>query len=905
MALKDLNRSFYIDKREDQMLLNGEFSYNYYDEEKPLDKVEYIYKANLPCSTYKALKESKILPDYYIGTNSALYKDVRNQVFYFKKNFSVPSYAKGKDVFLCFDGASYYTDIIINGKPIGRHIGGAAGPYVNITKKLYFSKENEIVIVAKSPVFNKKDFDPWNKNGKSDIIMAWGPTGESELNNGDFVNHGIWNDIRLEFVNKVHISRPYLQTLKIGKNSATLKLTAEITNELFDELEVNRGYYEGPCDYTFAFDGGVSGKKLNEKLELSISLKDKDGVLYSDTEIINPLDYPASGINPKYYDNQYIEKEFTVKNPKLWYPFLLGEPHLYSVEIKLTKSGKVLDTHKFNCGIKTIETAFTESERYTYDRQKYKFIINGRPLFIRGINWQPTDFMLDFSKDKYDWYLKLITHCNIGFIRVWGGQSIYETDYFYDQCDKLGIMVWQDSFITDMTTKNWDVRILDSLVSANVYRIRNHASLSVYCGGNEFNPYHVDNAAAAGKIRQTTTTLDPSKPYYDTTSFGGSAHIYKNMEPTRYRKMYGEMPFIGETGINSFPSYKALKKVVREHELKGKSNRLSEDYIKNRPELFNHIVENDFEHISKMTDRATQILNIDDGDIQSICYGTQLATYEYFQFMCEFAVENFPKTGGIMPWCFSRQFISVGCQTVDAAEYPLFQYYGLKKAYENITAVLSLKEISYLTGETVPLKFSVINHNCLKKALKLSVKIYDPELNAIFEDSKEVLSSNYKTKVSFKDFKIPRAFFGKFFFIDVTLKEDGVFSRKLYKPKCPTIFKDKAFAEEFRSGLEKNLAYDKSNTRQIDQFRAHPTTLEAGISKISDAVYEITVKNIGNVPAYPVIFEIKEDTPFVLDDNAFFLQEGETRKVKMYFKENALASVRVEAFNAPTIELSF
>ena len=104
-------------------------------------------------------------------------------------------------------------------------------------------------------------------------------------------------------------------------------------------------------------------------------------------------------------------------------------------------------------------------------------------------------------------------------IRVWSGGGVPESDEFYDLCDELGLMVWQDNLLANNETSNWNHDALLQQVCYNLFRIRNHPSLVIHCGGNEFNPYSRDNLASVSVIENAIQDLDPSREWVRTTPY--------------------------------------------------------------------------------------------------------------------------------------------------------------------------------------------------------------------------------------------------------------------------------------------------------------------------------------------------------------------------------------------------
>ncbi len=172
-----------------------------------------------------------------------------------------------------------------------------------------------------------------------------------------------------------------------------------------------------------------------------------------------------------------------VPNVELWWPRSHGSQRLYTIEITLLSGDTILDSVTQRVGFKTVEL---RSDRDEFGRE-FTLAINGTPLFIRGANWIPNDcFVAGLTADDYRERLDQAVAANMNLVRVWGG-GIYEDDRFYDICDELGILVWQDFALAcagyPETEPHWSE--IEAEAVDNLKRLRSHASLSLWCGSNE------------------------------------------------------------------------------------------------------------------------------------------------------------------------------------------------------------------------------------------------------------------------------------------------------------------------------------------------------------------------------------------------------------------------------------
>jgi beta-mannosidase len=178
-----------------------------------------------------------------------------------------------------------------------------------------------------------------------------------------------------------------------------------------------------------------------------------------------------------------IEIPFSIENPQLWWTNGLGEPYLYEIVLEAENESGNLERKLVRTGIRSLEIM---NDADQYGKSLY-VKLNGVPVFIKGTNYIPQDnFQSRVTADKYEFLIKSSVEANMNMLRVWGG-GIYEEDIFYDLCDQNGILVWQD-FIFACAMYPGDEDFLNSVrheVIDNVRRIRNHASLALYCGNNE------------------------------------------------------------------------------------------------------------------------------------------------------------------------------------------------------------------------------------------------------------------------------------------------------------------------------------------------------------------------------------------------------------------------------------
>ncbi|WFS02550.1 beta-mannosidase [Rhizobium tumorigenes] len=173
-----------------------------------------------------------------------------------------------------------------------------------------------------------------------------------------------------------------------------------------------------------------------------------------------------------------ITHVFHIDEPRLWWPAGSGEPALYRLSVE---TGNEVVTRQI--GLRTIELITDKDAAGS----RFAFKVNGREIFCRGANWIPADALFSrSSREKTEDLLQSAADVHMNMIRVWGG-GFYEADWFYDICDRLGLMVWQDfMFACNLYPSTGD--FLDNVaaeVTYQVKRLASHPSIALWCGDNE------------------------------------------------------------------------------------------------------------------------------------------------------------------------------------------------------------------------------------------------------------------------------------------------------------------------------------------------------------------------------------------------------------------------------------
>lgn len=239
-------------------------------------------------------------------------------------------------------------------------------------------------------------------------------------------------------------------------------------------------------------------EEVKVNVELSDSLEEATvtvGVVTEPKNALNSIEVELTGPDGAPLRLQNARENptsFRLHHPRLWYPHTHGDQPLYQVKATLRwGTAEVLDSKTQTMGLRRIELIQTPVK--DKEGTSFYFTCNGVPMFMGGSNWIPGDtFLPRMTPERYKRWIDLAIKGNQNMIRVWGG-GIYEDDAFYDECDRRGILVWQD-FCFACGQYPWDQEFVDSVkeeAAQAIKRLRSHPSLAIWAGNNE--DYQVAN----------------------------------------------------------------------------------------------------------------------------------------------------------------------------------------------------------------------------------------------------------------------------------------------------------------------------------------------------------------------------------------------------------------------------
>ena len=293
-------------------------------------------------------------------------------------------------------------------------------------------------------------------------------------------------------------------------------------------------------------------------------------------------------------------KPFSIENPKLWWPNGLGDQPLYEVEASLIKE-TFSDAEVSETAIPEAPSSEEAEARQPIIVDKdewgesFAMEVNGQCVFSMGADYIPEDNIL--SRMNRERTRALLENCRLAHfnvIRVWGG-GFYPADWFYDLCDEMGLVVWQDMMFACANYRITDefVESIRREITQNVRRIRHHASLGIWCGNNEMEQFALvrefegNDVTAADYLIQNEFIIpeilkkeDPDTFYWPSSPSSGGRFdspqdpnrgdvhfwdVWHAGKPfTEYRKYH--FRYLSEFGFQSFPCMETVRSFTEEED---------------------------------------------------------------------------------------------------------------------------------------------------------------------------------------------------------------------------------------------------------------------------------------------------------------------------------------------------
>jgi beta-mannosidase len=425
--------------------------------------------AAVPGCVHTDLLNAGKIPDPFAGTNERALQWIERTDWEYRTTFVADAALLGRErIEIAFQGLDTFAEVLVNGARVLKADNMFRSWRANI-KPHVVAGSNAVVVRFRSPIAVAKPIydrlgytlPAANDQAKEMVSMFarkapyhygwdWGPR---------FVTSGIWRPATIEGWDLARLDDVQVHQQSLDDARARLEVSAVVVAARAGEAQVS-----------VALPGGA------------------------------PL---ATASKPLARGRNELRLAVVIDKPERWWPNGLGAQKLYTLETSLGVGGVVRGRRATRIGLRTLEVV----NRHDAGGKTFTVMVNGAPVFMKGANWIPADsFVTRVTAEKYRFLLQSAADAHMNMVRVWGG-GIYEDDRFYDLCDELGLLVWQD-FMFACSMYPGDAAFVENVrqeAIENVRRLRNHPALALWAGNNEMEAawqqwgwtfkFHLDKAA--------------------------------------------------------------------------------------------------------------------------------------------------------------------------------------------------------------------------------------------------------------------------------------------------------------------------------------------------------------------------------------------------------------------------
>ncbi len=392
--------------------------------------------AEVPGCVHLDLRRNGQIPDPFFGTNELELQWIEERDWEYRARFKVTADLLSEEVVeLVAEGLDTVATVTLNGKVIAR-TENMFTPYRWNVKKLLEAGANELLIRFDSAMAYLRTHHDGNVYREfNDPVGNSNRIRKQQCQFGwdwgpRLVTAGVWRPLSLEAWSGNRLDQVVVKQTHGDDGAVSLDLTPELARPDADAV----------CRWTLKLDGKVVTRGEGAHI--------------------------------------------AVPNPQLWWPAGQGAQPLYTLSVEVVDAtGATIGTWQRKIGLRTIVLDLSEDEW----GQAFRFVVNGRPIFAKGANWIPAhSFVVGLTRKDLERDLQAAADAHMNMIRVWGG-GIYESEEFYDVCDELGLMVWQDfAFACTLYPIDESFReLIRPEATAQIRRLRHRASLALWCGNNE------------------------------------------------------------------------------------------------------------------------------------------------------------------------------------------------------------------------------------------------------------------------------------------------------------------------------------------------------------------------------------------------------------------------------------
>jgi beta-mannosidase len=650
-----------------------------------LPAVSEWFPATIPGNVRTDLLALGRIPDPFFGEQYRESLWVEACDWWYRRTIEPPApFSAGSRAFLVFEGIDYLSAIFVNGRELARHEGMFSRQTIEISAALRAGPVEVAVRV-------------WGSSALPTRHLSW-PQRLWQKFAGLFYRSwvGLYPDRTATLKCQMSFGwdfAPLIRTMGIW-DEVSLVITGPV---VIVEAKVTACLKPPPLEETGW--GGI-GTSPTTPADLLVSLTlaaDQPGAVQARIQV-SPTNFQGPACGPFSYalnlPQGCSQHQLACYLPQasLWQPWDRGQPHLYQVQLTLLDpGGEPLDQTLLRTGLRTVEL------------QNWQFNINGQPEFMRGLNWVPADcFPGRLRRDDYARLLSMARESGANMLRVWGG-GLREKQAFYDLCDELGLLVWQEfpfacEFLGSYPHHPAYLALVEAECSAIVRHLRHHPALILWCGGNEF---------SRSRSRPLLDTLavvvqqhDGTRPFIPVSPGPGDSHnwhVWHGCQPIQAYQ--GETArFLSEFGLQALPQLDTLSAALPNPTSGWETHHADLAKLEHYAHMFHQIPAPHFERGAwcvvrgphRNAPRTTHhVPQSPISHLQSLISSSQLAQATALQTAIEHMRRRKGQAGGVCLWQFNEPWPAISWAIVDYFGRPKLAYERLKWWYHPI--LISLK----------------------------------------------------------------------------------------------------------------------------------------------------------------------------------------------------------------------
>ncbi|MGE5549925.1 MAG: beta-mannosidase [Bacteroidota bacterium] len=714
---------------------------------KPKDPIP----ARVPCIVQAALLEAGRIEDPYWEMNNEKLLWIEEKEWWFFREFTVDEVRPGQVFDLVFDGIAYRADVWLNGISLGRIEGMFLRHELDVTRLIEPGRKNVLALRLRC-LENSHEDRPGGriKRGmvRSSGVVApfsywwnWSP---------HLVPIGLWKSVRLRATGGVALKDPCVRTAIDWDEceeaaSADLHVTVEAHNRHGMPREaVIRGRITGE---------GFTGRPLFMAQRVTLA--------------------PGSNL---------VELVSLLERPRLWWPNGLGEHPLYRLKLEVIDGeGAVLDRTETTFGVRELRMLHNPDDLWVQEIHgqsnrlwsivgnpyPWTFSINRRRVFIRGTNWLPTDSLFRFSEARYKLFLDQVETANLNLVRVWGG-GIQETEAFYRLCDEKGIMTWTEFWLACASYPAMPHDLFLRCAEDQIRCVRNHPSVVLYCGGNEYNPDEPENKELVDKLSRVCAAHDPTRPFRRGSPYKGDRHGGLLMIPTRTSNKYNGDILNGDQRLVLF---RAEVAVMRSAPLLESIRRfIGEDKIwpiEKQTWQYHHAVVGEQERDAREYGGAD--------DLEHWLMAGQIAHGQNHRHNLEYCRQTKYWCSGCLQWQINGSWPAFHRELIDWYGVPKPAFYAYKRAAADYLVLADMEKYVFDGNEVFAPEIYVVSDKQNRTGeVHVRARIFDLNMGILYEQEGDaVLEADASAKAMRLAWRVPGAYLRRVFFLHLEMTRFG------------------------------------------------------------------------------------------------------------------------------------